>query len=187
MEPNSFGRKLGIGLRVASRVVKKHVDAHSQKSAQETAEKDQAVGAVAPTVQAQAAAAPQGMHVQAASRQAAETVRHTTETATRNVRKQAPVVAAKARGVGEGARRFGKAMWGPFAHVSSVLWSEVTGAFFGLFAFYFAQGIFKYHAEYKAGPNHQQFVLDIVLTVLFGYFALSSFYIARRKKKKNHR
>lgn len=184
MEPNSFGRKLGIGIRVASRVVKERVDAHAQKSAQETIKREQA----ARTAEAQSPAPIQpASRGEGATRQAAETVRRTTETATRTVRKQAPVVAAKARGLGEGARRFGKAMWGPFAHVSSVLWSEVTGLFFGLFAFYFAQGIFRNRAQYKAGPAHEQFVLDVVLTVIFGYFAASSFYIARQKEKKNKR
>ncbi|HVJ09586.1 MAG TPA: hypothetical protein VM554_14505 [Acidisarcina sp.] len=186
---------LGIGVRVATRVVKERVDAHAQSS-QEAAAKQQAAPPsatpaqpaapaqpLAPAVQP-AAPPPPPSRVETASREAAEKVRQSAETATRTVRQQAPVVVAQARGVGEGAKRFGKAIWGPFAHVSSVLWSEVTGVFFGLFAFYFARGIFVYRAQYKAGPDHEKFVLDVAMTLVFGYFALSSFYIARRKEKK---
>ncbi len=76
-------------------------------------------------------------------------------------------------------------MWGPFAHVSSVLWSEITGVFFGLFAFYFARGAFQYrYALASTAADHGKFVLDLAMALLFGYFAVSSFYIARRKEKK---
>jgi len=76
-------------------------------------------------------------------------------------------------------------MWGPFAHVSSILWSEITGVFFGLFAFYFARGAFQYRYAYAASArDHSKFVLDLAMALLFGYFAISSFYIARRKEKK---
>lgn len=195
-----------MGIRIASRIVKERMEAHTPpptapsssvppppgppSNVQETAARPPAP-AQPPT--AQSAPDPNTQHprnaqaesrVETASRQAAETVRQQAEAAARTVRQQAPVAAAKARGVGVGAKRFGQALWGPFAHVSSVLWSEVTGVFFALFAVFFANGIFKYRAEYAAGPSHDKFVLDVVLTVVFGYFALSSFYIARRKEKK---
>jgi hypothetical protein len=181
VEPSSFGRKLGIGVRVASRVVKERVDAHAKQAADEAAAKEQAARKETP---ASPAVPGEKSPVETASRQAAASVRQTTEKAAQTVRQQAPAVAAKARGVREGARRFGRAMWGPFAHVSSVLWSEVTGVFFGLFAVYFGRGVFQYRAAYATGPDHRKFVLDCAMTLLFGYFALSSFYIARRKEKK---
>jgi len=164
---------------VASRVVKERVDAHTQQAAN-------------PAANSQADSTPQpggsppdeASRVEAASRHAAENLRQTTQKAAQTVRLQAPAVAAKARGVGEGARRFSRAMWGPFAHVSSVLWSEVTGAFFALFMFYFALGVYRYHTDYRAGANHEKFIIHIVLTLIFGYFTVSSFYIARRKEKK---
>ncbi len=59
-------------------------------------------------------------------------------------KKVAPVAAPIARqverakvttaGVKRGGKRFGEAMWGPFAKASSVLWLEVTGVLFGMFA-----------------------------------------------------
>jgi hypothetical protein len=172
---------LGIGVRVASRVVRERVDAHAQQAANTAAAKEQAASRETP---ASPTSTGQKSQVEAASREAAASARRAAERAAQSVRQQAPAAAAKARGVGEGARRFGRALWGPFAHVSSVLWSEVTGVFFGLFAVYFAQGIFRYRAQYHAGPDHGKFVLDVALTLIFGYFALSSFYIARRKEKK---
>jgi hypothetical protein len=179
VEPGSFGRKLGIGVRVASRVVKERMDAHAQQAANPAANHP-----ADPPPPSSGAPREQTSRVESASRQAAENLRQSTEKAAQTVRQQAPVVAAKARGVREGSRRFGKAMWGPFAHVSSVLWSEVTGAFFALFMFYFALGIYRYHADYRAGVNHQKFIIHIVLTLIFGYFTVSSFYIARRKERK---
>jgi uncharacterized membrane protein len=185
VEPKSFGRKLGIGVRVASRVVKERVDAHAQQAAQAPS------ASPAPTA-AEASPGSPAAHtaakVEEVTRQVVETVRQKSAEAaqgvTRTAREQAPAAAAKARGLGTGAKRFGQALWGPFAHVSSVLWSEVTGVFFGLFAVYFAQGIFRYRADHASGVNHQKFVLDVILTIVFGYFAVSSFYIARRKEKR---
>lgn len=167
-------------------MVKERVDAHAQESAQAAAAASpaSASGEASPG----SAAAHSKSQVEEVSRQVVETVRQKSAEAaqgvTRAAREQAPAAAAKARGVGAGARRFGQALWGPFAHVSSVLWSEVTGVFFGLFAVYFAQGIFRYRADHASGVNHQKFVLDVILTIVFGYFAVSSFYIARRKEKR---
>ncbi len=164
---------------MASRVVKERMDAHTQQAANAAANR-QAEPPPPPAEDSRE----QTSRVESASRQAAENLRQSTEKAAQTMRQQAPAVAAKARGVKEGTRRFGKAMWGPFAHVSSVLWSEVTGAFFGLFMFYFALGIYRYHTDYRAGVNHQKFIIHIVLTLIFGYFTVSSFYIARRKEKR---
>src|SRR5579863_7670330 len=41
---------------------------------------------------------------------------------------------ATTAGVKRGGKRFGEAVWGPFAKASSVLWLEVTGVLFGMFA-----------------------------------------------------
>jgi hypothetical protein len=208
VEPKSFGQKLGIGVRVASRIAKEHLDAHTQPAAPApeatlppappTSAPPPAASATAPPTAppvpaspaaAQNSPAEQASRAQAASFKAGSTLRQTTEAASRAAREQAPKVAAqvvqKSRGFKVGARRFGQAMWGPFAHVSSVLWSEITGVFFGLFAFYFGRGAFQYrYAVVSTAADHRKFILDLAMTVLFGYFAISSFYIARRKEKK---
>lgn len=189
MEPKSFGQKLGIGVRVASRIAKEHIDAHTQPPAPQPVESwpESKPPAAAPVAQTQPTAdepAGQRSRAEEISRQAADKLRQTTQAAAQTAKQQAPVVAAKATGVRVGAKRFGQALWGPFAHVSSVLWSEVTGLFFGLFTFYFARGVFQYRYAYASGADHRKFLLDLAMTLLFGYFTVSSFYIARRKEKK---
>jgi len=211
VEPKSFGQKLGIGVRVASRIAKEHLDAHTQPAAPtEAPAKESATASVptpAPLPDAAASAQPPSAapasqqaapppsssepvsRTQATSARAAATLRQATEAASRTAREQAPKVAKEVvqqtRGFKVGARRFGQAMWGPFAHVSSVLWSEITGVFFGFFAFYFARGAFQYRYAYAStAADHSKFLLDVAMTILFGYFAVSSFYIARRKEKK---
>ena len=209
MEPKSFGQKLGIGVRVASRIAKEHLDAHTQSAAPAGSSpnpdpQSQAAAPVpqpapvapnpAPQPQAAAPAPPPSAaepitRTQATSSRAAATLRQATEAASRTAREQAPKVAKEVvqqtRGFKVGAKRFGQAMWGPFAHVSSVLWSEITGVFFGFFAFYFARGAFQYRYAYAStAVDHSKFLLDVAMTILFGYFAVSSFYIARRKEKK---
>jgi len=94
-------------------------------------------------------------------------------------------VSAKAKGVARGARRFGEAVWGPMAHTGGVLWLEITGLFFVLFALFFGQNVYKFRYSYLSGPDHVHFLVYTVFTLLFAWFAFSSFYKARRKEKKN--
>ena len=95
---------------------------------------------------------------------------------------KAPVLA---KGIGRGARRFGEAVWGPMAHTGSVLWLEITGLFFALFAAFFAQNVYKFRAAYRTGPDHAHFLVYSALTALFAVFTISQFYKARQKEKKN--
>ena len=44
------------------------------------------------------------------------------------------------QGLKEGGKRFGEAVWGPFAKLSGVLWLELTGVFFGIFALFAGRG-----------------------------------------------
>lgn len=92
--------------------------------------------------------------------------------------------AERARAVGVGTRRFGHAIFGPFVRVSSILWSEITGVFFALFAVFFAQGAFRLRTQWAVGPDHAKLLLYGALTLLFAYFCLSSFYRARKKEKR---
>jgi predicted Co/Zn/Cd cation transporter (cation efflux family) len=88
-----------------------------------------------------------------------------------------------ARRVGEGTRRFGKAFWGPFAHVSGTLWLEITGLFFALFAVFFGQNAWKTRAAILHGPEHAHFLLYAAVTLVFVYFCISSFVKATRRSK----
>ena len=148
MEPKRFGRKLGIGVRVASRMAKER----AAKSA-----------AASPSTSAAAAA---------------------TQTAPRIPPPPARNYAEPARRVGEGSRRFGKALWGPLAHISGTLWLEITGLFFALFAVFFGQNAWRTRASALHGPEHAHFALYSVVTLIFLYFCVSSFVKARRRGRR---
>jgi hypothetical protein len=94
-------------------------------------------------------------------------------------------VQSTARGVGRGAKRFAEALWGPMAHTGGVLWLEITGLFFALFALFFAQNVYKFRHNYISGPDHLHFWVYSGLTLLFAAFTFSQFSKARRKEKKN--
>lgn len=94
------------------------------------------------------------------------------------------VYAERGRRVAQGTRKFGQSIWGPFAHASGVLWLEITGLFFGLFALFFASNAYKFRAFYRAGSEHQKFLIYAICTLVFLYFAASSFYRASRKEKQ---
>lgn len=97
------------------------------------------------------------------------------------------VYAGQGKGVGRGTRKFGEAVWRPFAHASGVLWLEVTGLFFGIFTFFFGANTYKLRHEWAIGPDHQRFLVYTMVTLAFGYFTFSSFYRARRKEKLRRR
>ena len=135
MEPKKVGRTLGIGVRVASNMVRQRVE------------------------------------------QAAEA---------RESRPPAPspplssrVVTAK-----RGAKAFGQGLLGPFTHAGKVLWLEITGLFFALFALYFAQNVYRVRAAWRQGPEHGHLLLYCALGVAFAWFSFSSFARAYRKSKR---
>ena len=142
MEPNTLGRKFGIGVRIAS---KKLLDRAAQGSP--------------PSAAANVA------------RPAQQSI------------PQPQVYAAHGKAVVKGTRKFGEALWKPFAHASGVLWLEVTGLFFGIFALFFGINTYKLRHEWAIGPDHQRFLVYTVVTLIFGYFTFSSFYRARKKEK----
>ena len=130
MQPDRMGRKLGVGVRVASGMLR-----------------DRAV--------------------------------QTTD----SMQQKAPVYAERAAVAKREGKKFGQRIWGPFAHAGSVLWLEITGLFFGLFGLYFAQNAFKLRHAWSSGPDHARFVVYCIITAVFLYFTVSSFYRARRKEK----
>jgi len=141
MEPNRFGRKLGVGVRVASGMIRDRASQAAHSMQQEAA----------------------GAQPQAAV--------------------YAQRGAERGRAVAAGARNFGKSVWGPFAHAGGVLWLEVTGLFFALFGLFFAQNAYKLRHAWSSGPDHSRFLIYVVVTLVFFYFAFSSFYRARKREK----
>lgn len=98
-----------------------------------------------------------------------------------------PVYAERGRAVARGSRKFGEAVWRPLVHAGSVLWLEVTGLFFAMFALFFSTSAYKIRQSWHAGPEHERFWLYFVLAFVFCYFTLSSFFRARRRERRKSR
>jgi hypothetical protein len=139
MEPKKVGRTLGIGVRVASNMVRQRVEQASQNSA---------------------------------SRPAAQ---------------PAPPLSTRVVTAKRGAKAFGQAFLGPFTHAGKVLWLEITGLFFALFALFFAQSVYRVRAAWRQGPEHSHLLLYCALAAGFAWFSFSSFARAYRKSKQGHR
>ena len=165
MEPIVFGRRVGTGVRLAGA----HLRGLARASAAQPA--------------SSAAAPPQASRgVPGPSRFAGGGTAGPVSAAVK-----ARAIENKTRAVGQASKRFGEAIWGPFVHASSVLWLEVTGLFFGIFALFFAQSVYRMRAEYRSGPEHGKFLVYAGLMVLFVYFTLSSFFRSYRKGRRGGR
>jgi hypothetical protein len=143
MEPNTVGRKFGIGVRVASRMI---MDRASHPAPSPAASENQQKPAPLPQV-----------------------------------------YAGRGKAVARGARKFGEAMWKPFAHASGIIWLQITGLFFSIFAIVFASNTYKLRQNWSAGPGHARFLTYAAVTLVFAYFACSSFYRARKKQGAGHK
>lgn len=82
-----------------------------------------------------------------------------------------------ARGAGRGVGGFVR----PFARIGHILWLEVIGAIFLLFALLFALNLWRLRASALMGPDHMKFLLIAGLALLFLYLGISSFWRARKK------
>jgi hypothetical protein len=137
MEPKKVGRTLGIGVRVASKMLRERV---------------------------QQASAPSPVIIPPPNRPVGTLNR------VPNVRK--------------GAKAFGQALLGPFTHAGSILWLEITGLFFALFALFFVQSAYRVYPFWRQGPERLHFWLYVALAAGFGWFSVSSFARAYRKSKR---
>lgn len=68
--------------------------------------------------------------------------------------------------------------------LSGVLWLEVTGMFFGIFALIAGGAAWRLRAGMRAGEQHGQFLLAVGMLAMFGYFAVSSFVAASRRARR---
>ena len=100
------------------------------------------------------------------------------------VEARAPVYRAKGKAVARGTKRFGEAIWGPLLHVSAVLWLEITGVFFALFALFFGQQTWLRRAAYVRGPEHAHLLMYAAVFLMFAYFSASSFLRARQRSRR---
>ena len=164
MDSVRFGRVLGVGTRLAAKTLASAVDAATAPNP--TAGKS--AGAAGKTGTETKAAA---VGARVGQRAAQTTVQM----------KQA------SGGLKRGGKRFGEAVWGPFVKLSGVLWLELTGVFFGIFALTTAGAAWKQRAELHVTPTnhdaHMRFLLVCGVAVMFAYFFVSSFVKASRRGK----
>jgi len=175
MDAVRFGRALGIGARQAVKTVVSAVDAT-------TAEKPSSKSAK--PIVAQATTPPAPKPAGAVIPPARPAVNKAARVAAQGVTKGA----TQARGVRRGLSRFREAAWEPFARLSGVLWLEVTGVFFAIFALFAAGSVWRLHSEWHAGVAHPGAHRDlagaVIMFALFGYFCVSSFVRARRRERR---
>lgn len=71
----------------------------------------------------------------------------------------------------------------PLKKASRALWYELTGSFFALFALSFAGAMWKTRANAVSTipDDRHRFYAFCALTLLFGYFSVSSFIRARKR------
>lgn len=191
MDRVRFGRALGFGARQAVKTLVTAVDAAtaenpSARNASRAANTGRMVAQTRSTADA-AASSPAG------------TVRPTGQTAVPSASGAAAWTAAQKaakavvqarevqQGLGRGSKRFGEAVWRPFVRLSGVLWLEVSGVFFGVFALLAAGYMWKlrgaWHASAANAASHRSLLGAAVMLVLFGYFCVSSFMRARQRER----
>ncbi len=146
MEPKKVGRTFGIGVRVASNMLRQRVE---QAAASKPAPAEAGNGRPA----AQPAPA---------------------------MRK----IGSRAATAKRGARAFLQAFLGPFTHAGGVLWLEITGLFFALFALFFVQSVYRVRTAWWQGPEHTHLLLYAAMAIAFAWFSVSSFTRAYRKSKR---
>ena len=143
MKPQTIGRALGIGLRVAGRMAGQRIAGSAPATASTASQ---------PTSAAATASAAQP-------------------------RNTGQVAGKTTRGVAHGVGGFLR----PFRRVGGILWLEVTGVFFLLFALVFATALFRTRPLHLHGPYDKTFVVSAVMMLVFLYLGVTSFLSARRK------
>jgi hypothetical protein len=151
MKAERFGRVLGIGLRVAGRMVGAHLAGPQQPGSHQTSAPRRVGSASISTGPAQSPA-------QQAARTAANIGRGAAQVST-----------AAARGAGGFLK--------PFKRVGGILWLEVTGTFFLLFALVFG----GYAWQSWKTHTMKSVELSVAVAAVFLYLGLSSFWRARRR------
>ena len=149
------GRKLGIGMKVAGRMMRRRMEGAGNQE-------KPAAGS-----QAKPPGGEQGKPAQYA--RGAEAGK---------------AAARGAKAARAGGKRFGEAVWGPFTRAGHVLWLEVTGVFFGLFALFFLSEAWRLRAGLHGGAQQSHFWIFVAMGVVFVYFCVSSFVGARKRGKR---
>ena len=89
------------------------------------------------------------------------------------------------RRLARGAGRAGSALFRPFAHAGGILALEIFGVFFAVFAFSFL--VHAWQASRVTGWHEKHAAVFLGVGLLFLWFAVSSFWRAKRKEKAGSR
>jgi hypothetical protein len=179
MDSVRFGRVLGIGARLAAKTMVSAVDAATAPNPSAGAKAKESAAALGSTPAsgstASGSTAASGKGKASGGRLGEQAVRTTAQ------------VRQTGRGLKEGGRRFGEAVWGPFVKLSGALWLELTGVFFGIFAVFASVNAWKMRAalhETAGGRDaHVRLLIAAAMAVVFGYFCVSSFVKANRRSR----
>ena len=182
MDSVRFGRALGFGARAAAKTLMTAVDAATSPNPSATAKTKPVADA---TVSTPAVASP-------VAASAVSTVESGEISGARLAQKAARATTQArqtGRGLKEGGRRFQKEVGGRLVTLSGVLWLEVTGVFFGIFAAFAGGGAWKMRtAAHETAGNHDahvQFLMAAGMALIFGYFCFSSFVRANRRGRRS--
>lgn len=170
MDSVRFGRVLGKGARAMAQTVVGAVDAASAPNP--SARRPEVTGTEQP-----ARVTP--------GKAAAEATREGVARPAERAARASVSVRETGRGLRRGGKQFGEAVWGPVVKLSGVLWLEVTGVFFGLFAMSAGVTAWRWREAWRPaagdGGAHNHLLVAAGLTALFGYFCVSSFVRASRR------
>ena len=162
MDPVRFGRALGIGARLAAKTAVTAVDAALAPNPNGSVPTP--TNPAASAVRVRASNLPPNPNAAASAGRVATP----TKTSTR-----------------PSPRGLVHALSAPVRRLSSVLWLEFTGVFFGLFALTAAVGAWRLRAAWHLTPtnasDHLHLLMTLAVALLFAYFCASSFLRARRR------
>jgi hypothetical protein len=157
MYPRNIGRALGIGVRVAGRIAGQRIAASAQPAANAPGSVNRSANRVdVNSVRAQSAV---GASPAIRAQSQAQTAGH--------------IVAQTSRGLSSGINGFLR----PFRRVGGIVWLEVTGSFFLLFAAVFALRLW----QNWSGISGVSRDFAIGAAVVFLYLGITSFLRARHK------
>jgi len=164
MDRVKFGRALGYGARHAAKTVMSAVDA-----------------ATTPDPNPKPAARPAAPvenrgNVASAVGEVAEAYRKV-HAAQAHVKREA----------GRQAWSLGKSVLTPLKDFSSVIWLQVTGLFFGLFALVMGGAVWKHREDFRlpaSDPAAQHAYFYLLVFALFAYFTLSNFVRAGKRERR---
>ena len=97
-------------------------------------------------------------------------------------------VGVKSAGLQQGANSLHRSFWQPLAVFTGALWLRVTGVFFALLALTLGGGTWRAREALRPGVQSSgvsHFWLFAFFTLLFGYFAISSFVRATLKERRS--